>query len=433
MIWRPLPPMRKPWRGIKSRTLQSLYWNAAALYRRTLVRKTRVVAVTGSFGKTSTCAALNMVLIGRPDRWTGYNAGRHIATHLLAIRPGDRHRVIETGIEVHGQLAAYADLILPDIAVVTGIGHEHNRTFKTLDGTRDEKSMLVRALPRDGTAFLNGDDPRVRWMADCTDAQKIYFGLGPDNDVRAENIRREDSGFLTFDLRANGTMFTIRTRFIGRHQIPALLAAAAVGLHEKLAPDLVASRLALCEPFAGRLTVEQLADGVTLLRDDFKASLDTIAPALDTLAEFPAQRRIAVIGEITEAVGSVYEHYRVAGAHIARSSDFAVVCAPEARSCVIGAAKAGFPREKIHEAGRHVLPVIDVLKKELRPGDVVLLKASTQQRFRRIALALRGVQVTCRIERCNLSNMDCENCPRLCAPSPLQQPVDVPTKGSEVE
>jgi UDP-N-acetylmuramoyl-tripeptide--D-alanyl-D-alanine ligase len=421
VIWRPLPPMRKPWRGIKSRTLQSLYWNAAALYRRTLVRRTRVIAVTGSFGKSTTCAALNMVLRGKTDPLIGYNAGRHIATHLLTIRPGDRHRVIETGIEIHGQLAAYADLILHDIAVITGIGHEHHRSFKTVEATRDEKSILVRTLPPHGTAVLNGDDPNVRWMAALTPVKKIFYGLGPDNDVRAENIRRDEAGFLVFDLCTSGSTREIRTRFIGRHQLPSLLAAAAVALHENLPSDLVAERLQGCEPHELRLTLEHLEGGITLLRDDFKASLDTIAPALDTLAEFPAKRRVIVMGEVSEPVGSIYQHYREVGAHIARSSDLAVVCGPQSHSYVIGAMKAGHPREKFREADRNLLAAVEILKKELRPGDVVLLKASTNQRFRRIALALRGVPVTCNIERCFFTNTDCAKCPRLCAPPQFQQ------------
>jgi UDP-N-acetylmuramoyl-tripeptide--D-alanyl-D-alanine ligase len=413
----PLPPLRTGPRSTRSFILQSAYWNLAALYRRTLATRTRVVAVTGSFGKTTTAGALGAALGCRNDWLLGYNAGRHIASHLLAIRPGERHRVIETAIEGSGQIETYARLIRPDIAVVTCIGSEHNRTFRTLEATRAEKLKLVLALPPHGTAFFNGDDPHVRWMAEQTNVKKVFFGLGPENDVRAEDIHREADGTISFTLVAHNARKEVRTRHIGRHQIYSHLAAAAVALHENIPIPQIVARLATVEPHDMRLRVERLDGGITLLRDEFKSTRETIETALDTFAEFPAQRRIVVIGEISEAIGSQYPHYRAIGERIGRIADLAICIGEHRKTYAIGAAKAGFSRENFVDGGRGVLQTIGMLCERLRPGDVVLLKGMTKQKLQRIALALQGRNVTCDLHRCAITNIECSACPLLERPA----------------
>lgn len=410
----PRPPLRRNGTSsLRSVILQTIYWNLAFLYRRTLTTRARVVAVTGSFGKTTTASTLGTALGCRNDWLLGYNAGRHIASHILAIRPGDRHRVIETGLEAHGQIAAYAHLIRPDIAVVTCIGSEHNRTFQTLEATRAEKLKLVLALPPNGTAFFNGDDPHVRWMAEQTAVKKIFYGLAPENDVRAEDIRRASDGTILFTLVTRDARTPVRTRHIGRHQVYSHLAAAAVALHENIPLPQIAARLATVEPHEMRLRVEQVEGGITLLRDDYKSTRETIETALDTLAEFPAQRRIVVIGEISETTGSQYPHYRAIGERIGRVADLCIVIGGHRKTYASGAANTGFPRENILDGGRSVLETLALLRTHLRPGDVVLLKGLTTQKLQRIALALHGRPVTCALPRCGITHIECPACPLL--------------------
>src|SRR4029078_11316755 len=113
------------------------------------------------YGKTTTTRAITLALGRTPHPWLAGNGFSYLALAVLRIRPGGRHTAIEVGISGPGQMAGYAELLRPDIAVVTSIGREHSGTLKSLETTRQEKAELVRALPSSGLAVLNSDDPNV--------------------------------------------------------------------------------------------------------------------------------------------------------------------------------------------------------------------------------------------------------------------------------
>ena len=144
----------------------------ARMYRRTLVRDTRVIAVTGSFGKSTTARAIAAALDVTEHAWMLSNSWSWIAFALLRIRPGQRHAVIEVGISKPGQMKGYARTVGPDVAVVTAVGSEHHRSLGTLEVTRAEKSWLLQVLPASGAAVLNGDDPNVMWMKQKTASRR---------------------------------------------------------------------------------------------------------------------------------------------------------------------------------------------------------------------------------------------------------------------
>ena len=173
----------------------------ASLYRRTAVRRTRIVAVVGSFGKSTTTNAVVTALGGTPYPGSQRNISSFLARGLFRIRPGDRHAVLEVGIGEIGEMAPYARMIRPDITVVTSIGSEHNASLGTLEATRREKAAMVRVLPPSGIAVLNGDDPNVLWMRGETGARVVTFGFGEGNDVRASDVSLADW--------PNGTRFTL--------------------------------------------------------------------------------------------------------------------------------------------------------------------------------------------------------------------------------
>ncbi|MGZ5176594.1 MAG: Mur ligase family protein, partial [Burkholderiales bacterium] len=190
---RDLPPLRTALGRFElAHRIFHLAWpllrRAATIYRRTLVRNTRLVTVVGSFGKSTTMCAVHSAL-GISRSCSVANAGSSVARALLRIRPAQRHAVIEVGIDAPGQMAAHARMLRPDICVVTWIGSDHNRSLKTLAITRNEKAEMVRVLPAGGLAALNGDDPNVCWMQSQTRARVITFGLGEANDVRGSDIR----------------------------------------------------------------------------------------------------------------------------------------------------------------------------------------------------------------------------------------------------
>jgi UDP-N-acetylmuramyl pentapeptide synthase len=392
---------------------------AAALYRRTFLSRLRIVAVVGSFGKTTTARAVQAALGEAPPR-PGGNSGGWLALALLRLSPRRRHGVIETGINGPGQMARYARTIRPDVAVVTSVGSEHNRSLKTLEATRHEKAEMVRALPPSGLAVLNGDDRNVMWMAGETRARAVTFGFGEGNEVRATDVALEWPHGTRFTLHTPHGSQLVRIRLIGRPMVRAALAAVAVATNEGRALSEILPALEALAPTPGRLEPTPLPAGAVLLRDEFKAPQETIDAALDVLAEIPASRRVVVMGDVAEPVGSQRELYRRLGARTAQVASRAIVLPAGDLGAAFrsGATHGGLPREAVVMADRSVRRAAEALAADLAPGDVVLIKGRDTQRLERVALALMGREVRCELVYCNARLTRCDACPMLGRPWP---------------
>jgi len=384
----------------------------AGAYRRVCLRRTRVIAVVGSFGKSTSMRAVSIAL-GRPihPRFQ-YNCWSALACAVLRIRPHDRHAVLEVGIGAPGQMAGYARALRPDVTVVTSVGSEHNRLLKTLEITRAEKSRMVQGLSPSGVAVLNGDDPNVLWMKSRTSAQVITFGFQPENDIRAADVVLDWPSGMQFTLYVDGLTRRVRTRLLGKHMVYPILAAVAVSRAEGVDLDHVISALEKMPPTRGRMDSMPLPNGAWLLRDESKSALETIDAALEVFAQIPAQRRLLVLGEVTEPIGSQGVIYRRLGECVAKAIRRAVFIGVDKtwRSFASGAKSAGLAKGDL----THAESVSHALEQfgDLGPGDVVLVKGRDTQRLSRISLALAGRAVRCDIPRCH-APVDCEDCPML--------------------
>jgi UDP-N-acetylmuramyl pentapeptide synthase len=383
----------------------------AQLHRLTLARRTRVVAIVGSFGKTTTARAIAAVL-GQPLQGTlGRNAFSAVAGAVLRIAPGQRHAVIEVGIADIGQMRPYARTVRPDVTVVTAIGSEHHRSLGTLAVTRDEKAWMLRALPASGIAVLNGDDPNVTWMRGETRARIVTFGLSEACDVRARNLRFDWPHGSRFDLTAFGeTVTDIRVRLFGEPMVRAALAAIAVARSEGVALADALARLEGLAPTPGRMEPVALPGGVTILRDDHKGAIETMGAALAAFAGIPAKRRIVVLGEITEPPAPQRASYRAVGAQVASAASLFVVVGRMLDSYSVGARRAGMPAEAIVDGGRTAASAAAVLRPLLREGDVVLVTGRGTQALDRVRLILEGRDVRCDITFCTLRRDTCDGC-----------------------
>lgn len=386
----------------------------AWLYRRTLVRDTRVIAVVGSFGKSTTTRCLAIVLNAPPHARMLFNAWSSVAFAVLRIRPSQRHAVIEVGIAAPGQMEPYARVVRPNVTVVTTIGSEHQRSLRTLEVTRAEKFAMVRILPRSGMAVLNGDDPNVVWMAGQTKARVVTFGFGDTCDVRAAQFRLDWPRGSRFDLTAFGReQKDVTVKLIGRKMIYPVLAAIAVAHLEGIALDETLNLLQSLAPTPGRMEPVALPNGVVVLRDDFKSTLETIDAALDAFAEIPATRRIVVLGDVSEPPSGWRDSYRALGARVAGMASLLVVVGHGLAAYSSGARRAGMPKSAIIDGGRTPRQAADALGKLLQPGDVVLIKGRHPQMLDRVRLILQGRRVRCDIRSCGLRTMRCEQCPML--------------------
>ncbi|MCP5113596.1 MAG: hypothetical protein GY953_22415, partial [bacterium] len=215
----------------------------AVLYRRTIARRTSIITIVGSYGKTTTARSIDAAL-GEQARFSRHgNHKKGVVNAILSLRRADRWLVMEVGIDDKGQMGPMARTSRPDVTVVTSIGTEHLRSLGTIETTRTEKADMVRALRPSGHAVLNGDDPNVRWMAGQTRAKIVTYGMGEDNDVRATDVQFDWPNGMCFRLHTRGETRDLRTRLIGRHMVYPVLAAVAVALTQGCSLDEFVPRL----------------------------------------------------------------------------------------------------------------------------------------------------------------------------------------------
>jgi UDP-N-acetylmuramoyl-tripeptide--D-alanyl-D-alanine ligase len=336
-----------------------------------------VVGVTGSIAKTSTKEAIATVLAS--ELVTLKNEGNQnneigLPLTVLRLRPDHQAAVLEMGMYVGGEIAELAAIGAPEIGVVTAVQPVHLSRIGTIEAVERAKGELVEALPPDGVAVLNADDERVRRMSTRTDARVVTYGFAPDAMVRADAVESAGADGMRFDLVADGSRRPVVIPTLGRLAVHNALAAAAVGLASGFSAERVAAALALgwSAPHRGALIRR---GGVTIVDDSYNASPGSMLAAIDLLAGMPG-RRIAVLGEMLE-LGDGHEagHERV-GAAAATVVDRLVVVGERGPAGIArGARDAGLATDAIVEAPDRAA-ALATLEAELRPGDVVLVKAS---------------------------------------------------------
>ena len=390
--------------------------HGASLYRQTFGRRARVVAVVGSFGKTTTARALLAALGLDDSRHTGSNSGTGLADALLRISPHAKHAVIEAAITDKGQMEGHARLLKPNVAVVTSIGSEHMTSLGSLEITRAEKAKMVSAIPASGFVVLNGDDPNVLWMRELSQARVITYGFGESNHVRATDVVENELSGIRFKLHIDGGVYDIRTRLIGRHMVYPILAAATVAYEEGYDLRQAIAALEQLEPTHNRLQPIQLPGlGAWVLLDAYKAALETIEAALDALSKLSAKRRIVILGPVEEPPGSQGPIYKALGVRLAEIADSVVFVGGKKafNSLRAGAISAGASRDALMNMRTDPHAIARTLENMgLRAGDIILIKGRSTQHLERVALILAGRTVTCVADYC-LRRHDCATCPLL--------------------
>lgn len=347
------------------------------------------VGVTGSIAKTSTKDAVAAVLAAHFTTLKSEgNQNNEIGLPLTILRLGPEHEaaVLEMGMYVGGEIATLAAIARPRIGVVTAVHAVHLSRIGTLDAIEQAKGELIEALPPDGLAVLNADDERVRRMAARTSARSLTYGFAEDADVRAAEVTSAGSAGMRFRLLAPGVDRVVAIPTLGRHAVHNALAAATVGLGAGLTADEVARGLARTPASAHRGELIQ-AGPITILDDSYNAAPRSMRAALELLITLPG-RHVAVLGEMYELGEGTEAGHREVGAAAAVLADLLVVVGEGARPTAESARAAGLAPDRIAEVGDREAAQA-ALRTLLRPGDVVLVKASRGAELDRLVDALR--------------------------------------------
>ncbi|SOE02779.1 UDP-N-acetylmuramoyl-tripeptide--D-alanyl-D-alanine ligase [Blastococcus haudaquaticus] len=354
---------------------------AAGVHARLVAGGLVTLGITGSSGKTSTKDLLGQVLAAAGPTVSppgSYNNDIGLPLTVLDADASTRYLVLEMGARGPGHIARLCRIAPPRIGVVLNVGSAHLGEFGSPEGTAQAKGELVEALPEEGTAVLNADDPRVLGMAPRTVATVVTTGLGDDATVRATGVTLDDSARPRFTLVAAGEEHPVALQVTGGHQVANALSAAAAALAAGMTPADVAAALSNATARSRwRMEVDRRADGVVVVNDAYNANPESMRAALAALTGLPATRRIAVLGAMGElGPGAPAEHDRLGRDAAAAGVDLIVAVGADAVGIAEGAVAAGrrAGEESVHVPDRAAAR--GLLSEVLRPGDVVLVKAS---------------------------------------------------------
>lgn len=358
-----------------------------------------VVAVTGSNGKTTT---KEMVASVMAHRWkvlkTEGNLNNRIGVPQTLLRLNGRHEgaVIEMGVDNIGQTTRLCEMARPTIGIITNIGPDHLEFFGSMEGSAQAKAELLDHLPSDGTAVLNADDPYYDYLAARARCRVISFGFSSKADVRAMDVKADGRDGTIFRLLLPGKVrhTIVHIRVQGGHNVTNALAAGAVGAVLGLPGAVIAQGLARFRPAAMRSQI-LVSHGVKIINDCYNANPASMKAAVQLLAQTGLDRKkIAVLGDMLELGSGAVQMHEDVGAFVAHQGiDQLVVCGALGRSLADGARRAGLDRTRILELPDATAAAADV-KSMVKPGDVVLVKASRGMKLERVVYALQGARRT---------------------------------------
>jgi UDP-N-acetylmuramoyl-tripeptide--D-alanyl-D-alanine ligase len=363
-----------------------------------------VIAITGSSGKTSTKDLLAVVLrdLGETVAPEGsYNGEVGVPLTVCRVTPQTLYLVVEMGARGIGHIAYLCGIAPPRIAVVLNVGTAHVGEFGSREAIGRAKAELVEALPPDGVAVLNADDPVVSAMAELMPVRSVQVGTAASADVRGSDVELDGAGRAAFTLHAAGGEAPVRLAGYGEHHVANALAVAAVALEVGMPLGRVAQALTDARPASRwRMEVTERPDGLTVVNDAYNANPDSMRAALKALAAMGhagesdgaagRRRTWAVLGEMLElGPESIAQHDAVGRLAVRLNISHLVAVGEGARPIDSGARQEG-------SWGQESAWVVDtdaayeLLSEQLRGGDVVLFKSSRDAGLRWLGDRIAG-------------------------------------------
>lgn len=349
---------------------------------------TPVVGITGTVGKTTAkeLVAATLAARFRVHRSAGnFNSREGLPLALLSLRPDDELSVLEMGMDSVGEIARLCEIAEPRVGIVLNIGLTHIEKLGSVDAIAAEKLALPRALPADGTAVLNADDPRVAAVIPELRCRVIAFGEGNAATQRRGPITDRGLAGTSFTVEYGGARAEVASPLPGAHVVPAALAAigACLAFGMSLADAAAAVSGAQAE---SRMQTRTAANGATILDDRYNASPASVAGALRLLAGLGG-RRIALLGKMAELGEHAEAEHRRIGQLAAETSDLFVSFGELGSIAVAAASAAGHGDARWFPTKDEAAATIAT---ELRAGDTVLVKGSRSEALETVISVLEG-------------------------------------------
>lgn len=355
----------------------------ARLYAK-LYSKDLFVGITGSVGKT-TCVQASAAVLSQKGKTLqtlpNLDPVLNIPNTILKLTPKVKKVILEMGIEYKGEMDFYLSLVQPKTVILTKIAYAHSEFLGDLDEIIAEKAKLIESLPEDGIAILNWDDPNSKKLAEKCKGSVYYFGTDPKNCiVWAGNVNVADFK-TTFELNLGVERVKVNYQLLGPHQIYPALAAAALGVLNKIPLTKIKLALESIEPGEHRLQVLSGPNGSVILDDTYNSSPSSLEAAIETILKIPARRRCLVLGEMRELGPYSDSLHRKIAQMIYKEKIDLVYLGQGATKIIADELKSlGFWEEKL-STDLSNSQLVSKLLKNLGKGDVCLIKGSRAVRL----------------------------------------------------
>jgi UDP-N-acetylmuramoyl-tripeptide--D-alanyl-D-alanine ligase len=354
----------------------------------------RVIAITGSGGKTTTKEMTYAIL--SLEGLTLKNEGNFnnligLPLSLFLLNEDHRYAVLEMGMNRPGEIGRLTEIADPDIGLITNVGHAHIEGLGSIEGVAKAKVELLDKLAPRALAVLNGDDRILMQAAAAFRKKPVTFGQGLQNTVRVERIRNRGREGFSFDIHWRGKSFSVKIRVPGYHNVYNALAAAAIALSLEIPKDRIQEGLSQFEGIKGRFKVVPLQDGSILIDDTYNSNPSSLRLSLKSLkALAPKDRKVIVgLGEMLELGEETETSHVEAGEMVADAgADWLVALGDHAPEMIQGALDKGFSRRRTIRVRNHKEMGAKILE-IMKPGDLVFLKASRRIGLERVAETLK--------------------------------------------
>jgi UDP-N-acetylmuramoyl-tripeptide--D-alanyl-D-alanine ligase len=340
-----------------------------------------IVGVAGSYGKTSTKYFIDVLIastrktLKSPGNYNTLLGITRVVNEMLTAE----HEVFiaEMGAYKRGEVKEIADLVHPQIGIITSIGPEHYERFLSMDNIEATNYELIEALPAGGLAVFNGDNEHCRKLAGRTKHTRVaLYGLEkrPDLDLWAESIQHSAAGLEFEIVLKDGRRATATTRIVGRHNVLNILGAVRIAQEVGIPLETIVSAISKLEPAPHRLEVKQGNGGTIIIDDSYNSNPIGATEALRVLSQFRPGRRILVTPGMIELGVLHYQENEKLGRVAAECADFVILVGPEqTKPLADGLRNAGFPEASLRII-KDLSETAGIFQSMLRPGDAILFE-----------------------------------------------------------
>ncbi len=356
----------------------------------------KVIAVTGSAGKTTTKDLIYSVLEQKYSCLkTEGNYNNHIGLPLTLLRltADNKFAVLEMGMSALGEIERLAKIAEPDFGIVTNVAAAHLEQLGSLENIAEAKKELIDQLGKEDTAILNYDNTYTRKMGETAESEVLYFGFERGADIQVLDYYFDsEKEKLSFKVKHEKQDYTFNFKKAGRHNIYNAMTAIIIALKIGLKPEEIQQGLLQAEFSANRMEIIKLSNGARIINDSYNANPLAVKAALDVLEELKAERKIAILASMLELGSeSKLKHQEVGAYAVQKGVDLLITIGSKARAIAAGA-DSEMAADQIIILDNNQ-DCIDYLAAEIKADDLILIKGSRANKLEEIIAVIRNKEL----------------------------------------